>query len=241
MEDFRASNIECGYSGLSGEDKTASPHLPLVTSIMSTPKTDDLDAVRVVVDAIKDFKSDEQQRIFRWVAEKLGLPQPYAPGVHGSTPLVGALPSVTPLAPPHAPPAPGAGAIDIKTFVAAKKPRNDVQFAAVVAYYYRFDAPQAERKDAIDKDDLQEATRKAGRERFGNPLQTLNNAHTLGLLDRGLEKGTFTINSVGENLVAMTLPGDGTANPKPKAKKRPPKKAAKASSKKAASKKTKKA
>ena len=33
-------------------------------------------SVRAVVDAVKDFKSDEQQRIFRWVAEKLGLPQP---------------------------------------------------------------------------------------------------------------------------------------------------------------------
>ena len=32
---------------------------------MSAPK-DDLEAVRAVVDAIKDFKSDEQQRIFRW-------------------------------------------------------------------------------------------------------------------------------------------------------------------------------
>src|SRR5439155_18938021 len=95
---------------------------------------------------------------------------------------------------------------DIKTFIATKKPSKDVQFAAAVAYYYRFEAAPAERKDSIDKDDLQEAARKAGRERFANPLQTLRNAHTLGLLDKGSEKWTFTINSVGENLVAMTLP-----------------------------------
>ena len=31
---------------------------------MNGPK-DDLEAVRAVVDAIKDFKADEQQRIFR--------------------------------------------------------------------------------------------------------------------------------------------------------------------------------
>ena len=31
---------------------------------MNAPK-DDLEAVRAVVDAIKDFKSDKQQRIFR--------------------------------------------------------------------------------------------------------------------------------------------------------------------------------
>ena len=40
---------------------------------------DDLEAVRTVVDAIKDFKSDEQQRIFRWVAEKLGCHNPSLP------------------------------------------------------------------------------------------------------------------------------------------------------------------
>jgi hypothetical protein len=120
------------------------------------------------------------------------------------------------------------GATDIKTFIAEKKPRNDVQYAAAVAYYYRFEAPEAEKKDAINKDDLQESTRKAGRDRFGNPLQMLNNAHKLGLLDRGSEKATFVINSVGENLVAMTLP-DGGALKRPTkkklAKKAPKKKA----------------
>ncbi len=99
---------------------------------------------------------------------------------------------------------------------------------------------QAERKDAINKDDLQEATRKAGRERFGNPLQTLSNAHILGLLDKGSEKATYTINSVGENLVAMTLPGDGKTSSRLQAKKRAPKKFSKSAAKKAA-KKTKKA
>jgi hypothetical protein len=98
-----------------------------------------------------------------------------------------------------------------------------VQFAAAVAYFYRFEAPPAERKDVINKEDLQEATRKAGRERFANPLKTLANAHQIGLLDKGSEKATFTINSVGENLVAMTLPGEGSSSVKP-AKKRAAKK-----------------
>jgi hypothetical protein len=51
---------------------------------------------------------------------------------------------------------------------------------------------------------------------------TLNNAYQAGLLDR-TEKGIYAINSVGENLVTMTLPGRGakvgkkTANHKSKA------------------------
>ena len=203
---------------------------------MTGTKTDDLDAVRAVVDAIKDFKSDEQQRIIRWVAEKLSMPQPYAASVQAHGASAPASP-VTPTLPASAVPASGTGAApDIKSFVAEKSPRSDVQFAATVAYYYRFEAPQAERKDAINKDDLQEAARKAGRERFKDPLQTLHNAHTLGLLDKGEEKATFSINSVGENLVAMTLPGDGTAkNSKP-----PKKKAAKKTANKRAPSRTKK-
>lgn len=190
---------------------------------MSAPK-DDLDAVRTVVETIKDFKSDEQQRIFRWVAEKLGLPQPFAPSVH-VPPVAPSGPAVAPTAAPTgavnpptatAHPTPALSGIDIKSFIANKRPPNDVQFAAAVAYYYRFEAPQAERKDAINKEDLQEAARRANRDRFANPLKTLQNAHQLGMLDRGSEKATFTINSVGENLVAMALPGDSTTNVKAK-------------------------
>ena len=169
---------------------------------MSTPKTDDLEAVRVIVDTVKDFKPDEQQRILRWAIEKLGVLVSIAPG---HVP-----PAHTPGAPPpHSPSTQAVSATNIKTFMLEKKPRNDVQYAAAVAYYYRFDASEVERKESINKDDLQEATRKSGRERFSNPLNTLANAHKLGLLDKGGEKGTFTINSVGENLVAMTLPDGG--------------------------------
>jgi hypothetical protein len=170
---------------------------------------DDLEAVRVVIEAVQGFDAKDQQRIFRWVAEKLGLPAPFhsAPSAlarpEHSTPRTAVEPVVDRSS--------GGAVQDIKSFVAAKNPRSDVQFAATVAYYFQFEAPQAEKKAAISKDELQEACRKAGRERLANPGQTLRNAHQLGLLDKGDESGTFTINTVGENLVAMTLPGDGNA------------------------------
>jgi len=182
---------------------------------MSDPKTDDLEAVRTIVATLKDFPVADQQRIVRWAAEKLGMPMPASSG-QAAMPAGPALTTAQPATLTQA--APAAAATDIKTFMAEKKPRNDVQYAAAVAYYHRFEAPPAEKKDAINKDDLQEATRKSGRDRFGNPLQTLNNAHTLGLLDRGPEKGTFVINSVGENLVAMTLPDGSAAKKLPKKK-----------------------
>ena len=107
-----------------------------------------------------------------------------------------------------------------------KNPKNDIQFAATVAYFYRFEAPPEQRRNEIDAVLLQDACRLAGRERFKRPRITLNNAKNQGLLDRGSEAGKFTVNTVGENLVAMTLPsqaGGPTENRKPK---KPPKKTA---------------
>ena len=183
-------------------------------------KVDDIDAVRTLVETLKGFDTKDQQRIIRWTAEKLNLPSPFGqPASRPSEPSAHGLPQ----SPSHAlrpsdAATPGSGK-DIRSFVEMKRPRSDVQFAATVAYYYQFEAPEAERKAAINKEDLQDACRKAGRKRPPNPFATLNNARNLGLLDKGDAKGSFSINSVGENLVAMTLPGDGTNGNKPSKKK----------------------
>ena len=201
---------------------------------MTDKALDDLDAVRTIVETLKNFKPEEQQRILRWAVEKAGLPSSITPNpsIGSGTP---ASPASTAVPSTHTPATISLtnGTVDIKSFIDQKQPRSDVQFAATVAYYLRFEAPPAERKESIDKDDLQEACRKAKRDRQKNPYQTLVNAHTLGMLDKGSEKATFVLNTVGENLVAMTLPGDGKAAPKTgkprkaeKAKKVAPKKSA---------------
>jgi hypothetical protein len=184
---------------------------------MPDPK-DDLAAVRTIAQALEGFDPKEQERIIRWVREKIGL----SVGV----PEPSRLPtgSVVTLGPPI----PTTSATDLKSFVLDKKPRNDVQFAATVAYYYRFVATPDQRKAAITSNDLQEACRLVGRERFTVPGQTLRNAHTVGLLNKGSEAGSFTINSVGENLVDVTLPGDNTGIPRAKNKKKKKKKKKKA-------------
>lgn len=177
---------------------------------------DDLEAVRKVADALEGFDPKDQERIIRWAREKIGLllapVNPQAPPPPASA-LGSAPPALTQ-------PSPATNAKDLKTFVAEKKPKNDVQFAATVAYYYRFEAPENLRKGQINGDDLQEGCRLVGRERFTDPGQTLRNAHTLGLLDKGTESGFYGVNSVGENLVAVTLPGDGSATTRKKKKKK---------------------
>jgi hypothetical protein len=182
------------------------------------PQLDDLEAVRKIVDALTGFASGEQQRILRWVREKVGIPLERDPAAGAGRPNL--LESQDPVRKPEE-----SNLSDIKSFIDAKRPSSDNQFAAAVAYYFRFQAPPELRKESITADDLQEACRQAGRSRMSRPAQTLVNAHGQGLLNRG-ERGTYAINTVGENLVAMTLPSDqgkgiGRKPSKKAAKKRP--------------------
>ncbi len=171
-----------------------------------TKPTDDLEAVRVVVEALESFsEADDKERILRWAREKLKLPNVAHVPQH-----VPSFPAQQ--SPPGAPIPPSAAQQtprDLRTFVTEKQPKSDVQFAATVAFYHRFEAPPAQRKESINAEDLKEACRLVNRERLKKPLMTLNNARNMGLLDSA-GRGVFTINSVGENLVAMTLPAGPT-------------------------------
>lgn len=208
---------------------------------------DDLDAIRAIVDALTPFEQDEQTRIIRWAFEKLNISLGtlgFAPSHTSPTNF----PAVSIQAPTQtvAPPA-GTEAVnlDIKSFVKAKAPSSDMQFAATIAYFYTFEALDEHKKQEIGSDDLQEACRLTGRERLTNPGQTLRNAAFNGLLDKGSEKSTYKINTVGENLVALTLPsGSSNSGSTPKKKrsrksapaKKVPKKAVTKAAKKAAEK-----
>ena len=189
-------------------------------------KPDDLEAVRTIAAALSGFSPEEQERVLRWVREKIGL----APAAR--TLLEARIPppalAAAPTRQADQPTAPQAAASgkDLKTFVSGKNPRSDAQFAATVAYFYRFEAPPDRRKNEIDAATLQDSCRLAGRARLPHPSMTLTNAKNQGLIDKGNEAGKYVINTVGENLVAMTLPGpgDGSVKIKPKKPKKPAKK-----------------
>lgn len=169
----------------------------------------DFEIANSVMTLLKDLDRDRQGRILRWVSESLGITpseslhrqrndQP-APGFPGGLPI-------------------GSGT-DIKSFVGSKNPKSDNQFAATVAYYYRFEAPPDQRAETITADTLQEATRLSGRTRLGDPGKTLRNAKDQGYLDAA-ERGAYKINSVGENLVAITLSNEGQIEPARQGRKR---------------------
>ena len=157
--------------------------------------SDDLDAVRAIVKALEAFEPNEQERILRWAREKIGL-STVSTAQERANPLTGVVEPVPS----------GKPSLNIKEFLNQKQPKSDNHLAATVAYYYRFEAPQNERKEAITKEDLLNACRLADWERPNHPAQVLVNSQGAGLLNKGSEKGSYVINSVGENLVAVALP-----------------------------------
>ena len=175
---------------------------------MTTPlkPKDEYDAVRIVVEVLKDLTAEEQARVIRYAQEKLG----FAGGTHSAVPGF-AIPG---LAVPGVGPSVGRPGTNIASFMQAKSPINDVQFATAVAYYFAFEAPEASRKGEISASDLLEAARQSGRPRLRKPIVTLHNTMKRGYLDKA-GRGTFKINPVGENLVAMGLPsGSATISPR---------------------------
>ena len=173
-----------------------------------TKPPDDFEAVRMVIEALEPFENKDRERIIRWAVEKLGMATAALPSGTASltlTPqtMVTPLPSI---------PVTSTGPKDIRSFVLQKNPRSDKQLAAVVAYFYHFEAPLGDRRETIGKEDLIDACRKSDRNRPKRPEQVLVDAYHAGLLDRGGSAGQYRLNSVGENLVAMVLPEQGASS-----------------------------
>ena len=194
---------------------------PSVSAPSARQKTigNELDAAKAIVAALDGLEKQQQERALRYASETLGL---HIQGAYSATPPA-PTPAIAPVsATPGAPAAPRAP--DIKQFTESKAPKTDNQFAAVVAYYYRFEAPPEQQRDTINDATVRDAARMVGRKRPSRQL--LHNAKNRGYLD-ALGGGEFRINNVGENLGAVTLPNDeparrkaGAAKPRKPAKPR---------------------
>jgi hypothetical protein len=185
-----------------------------------TTTANEFDVAKAIVDHLQGVQKEQQQKVLRWVIEHLGLDLRVAASADQRMVETSAVASGAAISK-------GATdqqrSVDIKTFVDSKRPKNDVQLAAVVAYYHHFEA--SNRKDHIDAKLLKDSMRHIGRLRTsGWALKTLNNAKTLGYVDSP-ERGQFQINSVGENLVVMTLPGAGALKDRKKSRSKKSKKA----------------
>ncbi len=195
-----------------------------MSSSSSSSVKSPLEAAQKIVAELEGMTPEHQSLAIKFAVETLGLQLPTAfsspaPAAQSSQPT-----------PAHA--ASSADhSTDIRSFTAMKAPKTDQQFSAVVAYFYQFEAKPDQRKEAIDADTMKEAARLAGRPQVARWNMTLTNAKNAGYLDAA-GAGSFKLSSVGENLVAITLPDNGAqgqgkssgANKKPK--KKPSKKSA---------------
>jgi len=119
------------------------------------------------------------------------------------SPSLSASGPVTTSQPPTARTAP----LDIRAFFEEKAPATDVEAAAVTAYYYKYLAPEEERRETINPTILQDAFRLARRPLPKVARFTLQNARNAGYLDTSGETGHYRLNAVGFNLVEHTLSG----------------------------------
>ena len=169
-------------------------------------KPDDLEAVRNICIALEPFDETEKEKIIKWACERLGMKNSIPPPAQLVQPVSPNL-QVQPIG--------QSGTKDIKTFLIEKNPKSANQLVAAVAYFYKFEAPASEKKQAINKDDVVDACRKAGIKRPKFPNQIIVNASAFGLLDN-VGTGTYEINAVGENLVAVSMPNTGSSKTKHK-------------------------
>jgi hypothetical protein len=176
------------------------------TTPQATAAKSPLDAAQKIVAELQGMTADHQSLALKFAMETLGLQSPPA----YPQPLHAPPPASRNLATPQTHSL-GGHSTDIRSFTLLKEPKTDTQFAAVVAYFYQFEAPPDQRKDVIDRETMKHSARLANRKQPPDWRFTLQNARNAGYLESAGD-GNYRLSPVGENLVAITLPGNATAS-----------------------------
>ena len=151
----------------------------------------ELQAMTQIMQALAALDVGARSRVVSYVFQRLGLAP--AGGTTG-TQLV--------------PPLLSGGGLhtkDILSLKEAKMPKTDLEMAALVAYYLKNLAEPEERKETINKDDIEKYFVQAHYTLPEKPQFTLPNAKRAGYLDSA-GRGLYKLNPVGHNLVAHRLP-----------------------------------
>jgi hypothetical protein len=104
------------------------------------------------------------------------------------------------------------GPADIRSLREEKQPKSANEMAAVVGYYLAEVAPAGERKTEIGTADIEKYFKQAQHRLPEAPSKTLRNAAAAGYFD-SVERGLYTLNPVGHNLVAHSLPRAASSPP----------------------------
>jgi hypothetical protein len=190
---------------------------------MDDENEDDVKAISALIAALKPLNAESRVRVLDFVLRKFGisLSTQYVPPAELPPPANTAPTPPPPGTPSHQHPPP-AGVHDIRSFAAEKKPKTINEKVAVIGYYLAQLAPEGERRDYLNSDDIKTYFIQAGFELpTAVPGMTLSNAKNAGYLNAA-ERGQYKLNAVGHNLVAHKLPSGEAGEAKRRAAARKP-------------------
>jgi hypothetical protein len=165
----------------------------------------DVKAISALIAALKPLTAESRLHVLDFVVKKFAIPlqitqDPILPA--GS--IAPATANVQVLAPAPAPAPPRV--VDIRSFANEKQPKTVNEKVALIAYYLAQLAQEGERRDYLISDDIKKYFVQAGFELPSAPAGvTLIHAKNAGYLNAS-ERGQYTLNAVGHNLVAHKLP-----------------------------------
>jgi hypothetical protein len=174
----------------------------LVTAAIESDS--ELHAIRVMLGALVPLKQEARSRVVDYVLERLGmLTNAVVASSSGKSAAggreVGSQPSRQ---------------TDIRALTAEKSPRSANDMAALVAYYLSEAAPEADRKETINTEDIRKYFKQANFHLPRMPRQTLVNAKNAGYFE-SVGGGQYRLNPVGYNLVVHNLPAGSDGGRKP--------------------------
>jgi hypothetical protein len=168
----------------------------------STSGDSEIQAIEQVIGALDPLDADARTRVLEYAFKRLGI--------NGFD-----LPTATPapdLTPSTQTPAPVQAVADIRTLREEKQPKSANEMAAVAGYYLSEVAPEHERKTEIGTSDIERLFKQAQHRLPEAPGKTLPNAAAAGYFDSA-GRGLYTLNPVGHNLVAHSLPRSSSNTP----------------------------
>ena len=95
--------------------------------------------------------------------------------------------------------------VDIKSLKEQKRPASAIEMAALVAFYLSEHAPETDRKNEVDVDDMVKYFKQAVFSLPKRPKTLLVNVKNAGYVE-SVGSGKYKLNPVGYNLVAHNLP-----------------------------------
>lgn len=151
-------------------------------------------AIDQVLSALEGFDGKARATILNVVSTHLGVSNP----PHSRPEVVAVEVDATSKGPT---PARQIATVDIRTLKEEKAPRTAIQMACVVAYYLS----EYLEKPTITAEDVEKYFKQARFKLPKNTGQVLIDAKFAGYMDNAV-RGSYTLNAVGYNLVAHSLP-----------------------------------